>query len=868
MQENKSQKLNILTAVINGIVFVGNVCIVTVSALARCLPAVFKFVHLTLKLFFTVISRVILRYVKSFAHLIYRTVKSAGSLSTKCTRFVVITIPNACKKQFSSVISRVIKHLLNSTRRIREFENGINKVIEKVVKMPNKYVLKAKKAQSAQIQNVKSKYVRRSYKSIALTVTGSADSGNSGRTASRLWGTGLARRKGLPGAIVDWKSRSGDFLRKAKIFTGGGIFTFLFVVMPALGYSWYRSLPQPGLLVENAQTHRPTRILDRNGTPLYEIYVDKKYAPVALSRIPKNVILATLAAEDHEFYNHDGVRPLSLVRAAKATIMDDSLQGGSTITQQLIKNVLLTPERTMTRKLKELFLAFAVEKRYTKEEILEMYLNNIPYGGTAWGIQSASQKFFGKNVEDLTLGETAFLVGLPSSPSSYVSYASDIDMAKGRQKLVLDRMEELGIITADQTGTALSEDLKFVEQAEYIKAPHFVQYVRKELERMYGRQMVESGGLTVKTSLDLDLHNRMQEIVTNEVAKSANLNITNGALVVLEPKTGQILAYVGSIDYFKEGWGAYDVITAMRQPGSSIKPVTYALALEEGFTPASPIIDAPLTIQLGGGQVYRPVNYDGGYHGTVTLRSALANSYNIPAVKLVKEVGPDNMVTLGNKMGLKNWQVDDSYGYSVTLGGKETRLLDLTNVYATLARGGLYRPTSPFISVKNANGFDIYSAEDGESGQAVSPESAYLISNILSDNSARTPAFGSRSQLYISGHTVAVKTGTTNEKRDNYTLGYTPSYVVGVWVGNNDNRPMNQYLASGVSGAAPIWNRATLVLLEGQKNEPFSIPDGVFVKIDNKCGRSEVFAKNSKVPNLCPEVDKDKNKEKDKDKND
>jgi penicillin-binding protein 1C len=723
---------------------------------------------------------------------------------TKCTRFVVITIPNACKALVLRVIRRV----------------GI-----RVDKMPNKYALKVNNSP----QKPKVKYARKKYNAIPLEVSRSAGS-----------------------------NPLKNFLSKVKIFSAGGVFTLLFIVTPAMAYSWYRGLPQPGVLVENAQAHKPTRILDRNGTPLYEIYVDKKYAPVALNQIPKNVILATLAVEDHEFFNHSGVRFLSIARAAKATLVDDSIQGGSTITQQLIKNVLLSPERTITRKLKEVFLALVVEKKYSKNEILELYLNNIPYGGTAWGIQSAAQKFFGKNVSDLTLGEAAFLAGLPSSPSSYVSYASDIDLAKGRQKLVLGRMEELKIITSQQNSDAMAQELKFVEQVEYIKAPHFVAYVRKELEKKYGRAMIESGGLTVKTTLDLSMHNRLQEVVSEEVANAANLNIGNGALVVLNPKTGETLAYVGSVDYFKEGWGAYDVITAMRQPGSSIKVVTYALALEQGYTPASPIVDAPLTIQLGGGQTYRPVNYDGRYHGVVTLRGALANSYNIPAVKMVKEVGPDNMVTLGNKMGLKNWQVDDSYGYSVTLGGKETRLLDLANVYATLARGGQYRPTTPFISVKDANGFELYSENAKEHEQVVSPETSYLLSNILSDNSARTPAFGSRSALYIPGRTVAVKTGTTDEKRDNYAVGYTPSFVVGVWVGNNDNKPMNPYLASGVSGAAPIWNKAMQIVLEGTKDEQFIVPETIFVKIDSTCGRSEVFVKGSKIPNLCPEDKKDK----------
>ncbi len=804
MQEKKLNKSNILNAVIRLVIIVGN------------------------------IPFVILRIVIKYILLVIKTVQRLVS-----TRFVVITITNACKLK----VLRVFKRLGTTSNYIAlkgvEYKKKVAKAFKKVVKMPNKYALKVKNSP----QKPKVRYVRKKYKSIALE--------------SRLLRS--AHVSPNDGRIRNDEIK--NFLARVKIFSAGGIFTLLFIVTPITAYSWYHGLPQPGVLVENAQTHKPTRILDRRGVPLYEIYVDKKYTPVALNQIPKNVILATLAVEDHEFFNHNGVRFLSIARAAKVTIVDDTVQGGSTITQQLIKNVLLSPERTMTRKLKEVFLALVVERKYTKEEILELYLNNIPYGGTAWGIQSASQKFFGKDVGDLTLGEAAFLAGLPSSPSSYVSYASDIDLARSRQKLVLDRMEELKIITSKQNVDALGEDLKFVEQAEYIKAPHFVAYVRKELEKKYGRNMVESGGLTVKTSLDLDLHNRLQEVVAEEVAKSGNLNIGNGALVVLDPKSGEILAYVGSIDYFKEGWGAYDVIMAMRQPGSAIKVVTYALALERGFTSASPIVDAPLTIQLGGGQTYKPVNYDGKYHGTVTLRSALANSYNIPAVKMVKEVGPDNMVTLGNKMGLKNWQVDDTYGYSVTLGGKETRLLDLTNVYATLARGGIYRPTTPFISVKDANGFELYAEDAREQEKVLSPESVYIMSSILTDNFARTPAFGSRSSLYIPGRTVAVKTGTTDEKRDNYTVGYTPSFVVGVWVGNNDNTPMNPYLASGVSGAASIWNRAMQIVLEGSKNEEFSVPNGVFVKIDSACGRSEVFVKGSKIPNLCPVEDKDKKDE-------
>lgn len=650
-------------------------------------------------------------------------------------------------------------------------------------------------------------------------------------------------------AVKIVKTKRHHFLR-LRIFAAGSIFALLFMALPVTFYSWYQSLPKPGQLTENIQNNRTTKILDRNGEVLYEIYVDKKYAPVPLAQIPKTLILATLAVEDHEFYNHHGVRPLSIVRAAKATVVDESMQGGSTITQQLIKNVLLTPERTFTRKIKELFLALAVEMKYSKGEILEMYLNNIPYGGTAWGVQSASQKFFGKDVEQLTLAESAFLAGLPSSPSN-------LESAKAKQKLVLNRMEELEIITREQNEKAQSETLSFAATTDHIKAPHFVHYVRSQLEEMYGDRTVEFGGLTVKTSLDLNLQNKLQDILTEEIGKAGNLNITNGAVLVMDPKTGEILAYLGSVDYFKEGWGSYDVITALRQPGSTIKAVTYSLALEKGYTPATTIVDAPLVIRLGNGQTYQPVNYDGKYHGVITIRTALANSYNIPAVKLVKDLGPDNMVSLGNRMGLKNWQTDGSYGYSVTLGGKETRLLDLTNVYATLARSGSYIPPTPFISVKDANGYELLVSHE-KPQQAVSKETAYLITNILSDNKARSAAFGPNSQLNLPNRTVAVKTGTTNDKRDNYAIGYTPSYVVGVWVGNNDNTPMNPYLASGISGAAPIWNRSMQAVLSNIADETFAVPQGVITKADPSCGKSEVFASGAKIPDLCPKKEENK----------
>ena len=632
-------------------------------------------------------------------------------------------------------------------------------------------------------------------------------------------------------------------------FLMGILFSFIFIYLPLSVYSWYRNLPQPILLSQI--TNKSTKILDRKGKLLYEIYVDRKYDPVLLSNIPKNVIDSTLAIEDSEFYSHSGIRLLSIVRATKATFFGSSIQGGSTITQQLVKNVLLTPERTVSRKIKEIFLSLLVEKQYSKNEILELYLNNIAYGGTSWGIQSASKKYFDKDVRDLNLSEASFLAGLPSSPSINSPFSGSLEVSKQRQRLVLDRMVKLGYITRLDADVAYNAELILASQKDYIRAPHFVNYVRSQLYEKYGQRLVDFGGLTVTTTLDLDLQEKAQEIVTTGVKDSANLNISNGASIIIDARSGKILGYVGSVDYFSENGGAFDVVTASRQAGSAAKPITYALAFEKGFTPASVIDDSPITFQSYG-QTYTPVNYDGKFHGVVSLRQALANSYNIPAVKLVKNLGVENMVALANKMGLRNWKFDNSYGLSVTLGGKEVRLLDLTNVYATLARGGVYKNVISFISIKDANGFEIYNKKDQLEERAISEGISYLITNILSDNYARSNAFGFNNLLNISGHTIAVKTGTTDTKRDNYTFGYTPSYVVGVWVGNNDNTPMDPLLTSGLSGAAPIWNKIMLSLLNGFENETFSLPSSVVIKNYPECGnRSEVFIRGTELKSIC-----------------
>ena len=642
-----------------------------------------------------------------------------------------------------------------------------------------------------------------------------------------------------------------SIFKKIRLFLLGALITLLFVFVPYVVHSWFKELPSPEMLTIE-QKYGPTQILDRNGVLLYEIYADKKYDPVKLDRIPENAIDATIAVEDSLFYIHGGLRPDSILRAFRKTFMDGDKQGGSTITQQLVKNVLLTPERTFSRKVKEAVLSVMVEAKYSKEQILEMYLNNIAYGGNAWGIQSASQKYFGKNAWELNLAESAMLAGLPSSPSLY-SPLNDLGIAKERQKYVLDRMFSLGYINSEEATAAFSQELNISPQKDFIGAPHFVNYVRQTLENMYGSNFVNRGGLKVTTTLDYKLQQKAEAIIFDEVQKGTKYGFTNGASVVLDVKNVEILSYVGSLDYFAPGWGAYDVVISYRQPGSSIKPVTYSLALADKFTPATILKDSPITYKSPGSESYKPVNYDGRYHGDVTLRSALANSYNVPAVKVAKALGPDNIVALGHDMGLTNWKVDGSYGLSVTLGGKEVRLLDLANVYTTLARKGAYAEPCSIISIRDGRGYEIFSKKQVYPRQVISEEVSYLMWHILSDNQARLPAFGTRNFLTVPDKHIAVKTGTTDQIKDNWTFGFTPSYTVGVWVGNNDNKPMNKYMASGLTGAAPIWNRIMSEVLAEKADEIFDMPSGVFVKKDEGCSRTDVFIKGSVVPkSLCP----------------
>ena len=609
-----------------------------------------------------------------------------------------------------------------------------------------------------------------------------------------------------------------------------------------------------------------TKIYDRNGELLYKIYKDENRTPTELSSIPDHVIKATLAIEDSEFYTHPGFSVKGMVRAMIRNYQRGELTGGSTITQQLVKNTLLTPEKTLTRKLREIVLAVKVEMEYSKDEILEMYLNEVSYGGTAYGIQEAAVMYFNKNVKDLNLAEAALLAGLPMSPTDYSPFGSNPEASMIRRLEVLRLMEENGFITYEERIATQQEQITFAVNRIDMKAPHFVMYVRQQLEQKYGKEMVEQGGLEVYTTLDYEVQTIAEEVVKEEVEKISSLNVGNGAAVVMSPSSGQILAMVGSKNYFDyDNDGNVNVITALRQPGSAIKIVNYAYALSNGYTLATIIDDSPVTFIVKGSPPYQPRNYDGGYRGRISLRSALAESRNVPAVKVLDSYGVNNMIEHGKKMGITTWEDQNRFGLSLTLGGGEVRLLDLAKVYATVANYGKSPDITTILKVTDYKGNVLESNEckDNESSifialadrissevsasqsaiklpfreavcegeKVLDPRVAFMLTDILKDNSARTPAFGSNSLLNIHGHPeVAVKTGTTNNLRDNFTIGYNQNYLVAVWVGNNDNTPMSR-IASGITGASPIFNKIMSHILYDQPSSEWIVPSGL-VKLD------------------------------------
>lgn len=620
------------------------------------------------------------------------------------------------------------------------------------------------------------------------------------------------------------------FRIRLTYFFFGTLFSFLFLFLPLVTVLFLQDLPSPRELTLQ-QIPQTTKIYDRNGKLLTEIYASQNRTLVPLTSIPLSLQHATLAIEDKNFYTHPGFDIPSIIRAFKEDITGHKIQGGSTITQQLIKSSLLTPEQSISRKVKEVILAFWAERIYSKKQILDMYFNQVPYGGTAWGAEAASETYFNKHVKDLDLAESAFLAGLTAAPTDYSPFGPTPHLWKTRQKEVLFRMRELGYITKKQEQAANQEALVFSEPTVPLHAPHFVDYIKNLLIQKYGLEMVEKGGLSVKTSLDLSLQDMAQQTVTEEVDNDAYLNLTNGAAVIANPQNGDILAMVGSKDYRDPNGGQVNITTSPRQPGSTVKIITYTAALSEGFTAASILEDTPETFaSLDGGPTYSPVDYDGTYKGNVPLRIAFANSLNLPAVKTLQKIGIPTMVSLGKKMGITHWGDPSEYGLSLTLGAADVTMLDMTQVYATVATGGRRIDLNPILKVTDSGGHVLEQKTPSQGQQVILPGVAFIASNILADNTARSLDFGPSSPLLIPGHTVSVKTGTSDNKRDNWTIGYTNNYVVAAWVGNNDNSPMSQTLASGITGAAPIWNRIMTNLLTEHPETPPVMPSQVVMR--------------------------------------
>ncbi len=616
-------------------------------------------------------------------------------------------------------------------------------------------------------------------------------------------------------------------------------FISIFILFISLFILWLSSLRIPDFhSLENRKVSNSTKIYDRTGgILLYEIHQDTKRTDIAFADMGMNIKNATIAIEDAEFYSHGGIKISSIIRAVFSNLLGSGrIQGGSTITQQLVKNTLLTQERSITRKIKEWVLAIKVDRLLPKDKILEYYLNEAPYGGNIYGIEEASNIYFNKSANNLTLAQAAYLASIPQSPTSLSPYGKNRNKLDARKNLVLSRMFELKFINEKEYQEAKSEIVTFTPQATLgIRAPHFVFFIKDYLEQKYGSDLVEKGGLKVITTLDYNLQSKGEEIVKEgAIQNEKDWNGSNASLVAIDPKTGQILTMVGSRNYFDKAIdGNYNIATATRQPGSSFKPFIYATAFNKGFTPDTVLFDVPTEFQTtcdaygkalkGHSQqeCYMPSNYDGKFRGPMSLRNALAQSINIPAVKLFYLVGTSDALKTAEDMGISTLSDISRYGLTLVIGGGEVSLLDITSAYGIFANQGEKNPYTGILKVEDSNGNTL--EQYTKNSQIILPKNTTLeISDILSDEKARIPTFGSHSVLYIPNKDVAVKTGTTNDNKDAWTIGYTPSIAVGVWAGNNNNQPMKK---GGAAVAGPIWNKFINEALKNLPDEKFEKPD-------------------------------------------
>lgn len=632
---------------------------------------------------------------------------------------------------------------------------------------------------------------------------------------------------------------------------------FFFVVLILGGAYLFWRIPLPINIASNQPV--ATKIFDRNGKLIYEIYANKKRTPIKIGDLPKYISEATISIEDKNFYAHRGIDYLGIIRGLSKIITKGRAEGGSTLTQQLVKNSLLNNERTIRRKAQELILTIVVEGIYSKDQILETYLNTIPYGGTTYGIEEASETYFNKSAKDLDLAQAALLAGLPQRPSTYSPFGAHPELAKSRQEEVLKQMIANKYITQEEANNAANEDLIYANVTPP-QAPHFALWIKEQLADKYGDKTVEQGGLRVYTTLDLDIQDIAQQTVATEVAKLKKQKVGNGAAIVTNPSTGEILAMVGSKDYFAtDEDGKVNVILSKRQPGSSIKPLNYVLALrDQKITLATSFADVPTCFFVLGQPRYCPVNYDGTFHGLTETRFALGNSYNIPAVKVLALNGVNNFIKFAAELGITTFIDPTQYGLSLTLGGGEVRPYDMAEAYGVLANSGVRQPLIAITKVTDWKG-NVLEQNDPQrvklSGTRVLDSSVtYLISHTLLDNNARAGAFGTSSYLVVKSHPeVSVKTGTTNDRRDNWTIGYTANALAVVWVGNNDNTEMSGAV-SGVSGASPIWNKVIKATLDKAEKGTYdssvkghawpSQPDGVI--------GATICADTGGVPNADP----------------
>lgn len=588
---------------------------------------------------------------------------------------------------------------------------------------------------------------------------------------------------------------------------------------------WASTFALPNLdNFEERKVSQSTKIYDRTGDViLFDVHGEITRTVIPFDQMSDYVKWATIAIEDDNFYNHKGIEPKAILRAIFTNLKEGNLfggQGGSTITQQVIKNALLTSDKKISRKVKEWVLAPRLEKLMTKDEILATYLNEVPYGGTVYGVQEASRRFFSKDAKDLTLVEAAYIAALPQAPTYYSPYGEHLEQLTNRKNIVLQKMLENNFISQSEYDSAKIEEVAFQKPENFgIKAPHFVMYVRALLEEKYGVEAVEQGGLKVVTSLDWELQEKAEEIVKkNALANKEKYDAENGSIVAVDPNTGQILVMVGSRDYFDEEIdGNFNIATAERQPGSSFKPFVYAEAFNKGYRPETVVFDLPTEFSAtcsSGGNCYSPVNYDNVFRGPMSLRDALAQSVNIPAVKVLYLAGLKDSLNLAKKMGVETLTNVDQYGLTLVLGGGEVRPVDMASAYGVFASEGIKHSHTGILKVEDREG-NVLEEYENQPERVLPQQTALLISDVLSDNVARTPAFGSNSYLNFPNKKVAVKTGTTNDYRDAWIVGYTTKISVAAWAGNNDNRSMDKKVAGFI--VAPMWHEFMEVALSKEE---------------------------------------------------